>query len=198
MKKLLFALLLTLMPMGSADADLLVKTGDPTLISPETGVDYNQLEELLADEKWREANDKTLELILQAAGRDAQGWLSQDDLETIACWDLKTIDKLWKYHSNGHFGFSVQVPIFIETGNKPGKLFNEQAYQDFGMRVGWRDEDDWVAFKQNLNYSLDAPDGHLPFLRDEYEINGARLKYVFLAQRIVECGIPEDKLGDFE
>lgn len=197
MKKLVFALLFILMPVGSAIADL-AETSAPSLISPETQVNYTKLQTLLEAGKWQEANNETFNVVLQAAGRDAQGWFSKEHIETIACWDLKTIDQLWTKYSNGHFGFSVQMPIFLETGNKPGKLINEEAYQEFGKRVGWRNEEDWIAFKQNLNFSLDAPDGHLPFLRDEYEINGARLKYIFLAQRLVECDIPDESLGDFQ
>jgi len=192
MKKLVLALTLCLLPASGALAQLLSQTNsqpsnEPSLISPETRVDYNSLRQLLATGQWRRANDRTEQLMLQAAGREGQGWLAAQNLDNFSCWDLKTIDNLWKEYSQGRFGFSVQFPIFIETGNKPGRLVDVDAYEKFGDRIGWRKQQEWISFKENLTYSLDAPIGHLPSPRQEYQISGGRLEYVTLAKRMVQC-----------
>jgi hypothetical protein len=164
-------------------------TNDPNLISPDTKVDYNSLAQLLAQGEWRKANDETGQLLLQSSQRQKVGWIRVDDIKKLSCWDIKTIDSLWKQYSQGRFGFSVQLPIFIETGNKPGRLISDDAYLKFADRIGWRVNGDWVIFIENLDYSLNAPVGHLPNPRPEYEITGGRLQYTAFAQRMVECKI---------
>ncbi len=74
--------------------------------------------------------------------------------------DLRNINQLWLDNSNGHFGFSVQKQIYLNSSKKVG---------DFGEKVGWRGEAGmfggifgwksygWLTF--NLN---NAPKGHLP------------------------------------
>ncbi len=161
----------------------------PSLSSPETGLDYTPLENKLQQKKWLEANETTISLMLQAVDRDRQGWIPREDMGSLPCWDLKTIDELWKQYSNGKFGFTVQFPIFIETGNRPGRLVDSDAYDNFGSKVGWREDGQWVSFKHNLNYTLDAPVGHLPNPRPEYQITGGRLNYTALTQRMVDCGL---------
>jgi hypothetical protein len=72
------------------------------------------------------------------------------------------------------------------------------SYDDFGDRVGWRQpsnnpnrpkEAQWIVFKENLNFSLAAPVGHLPNPRQEYQVTGGRLQYTALAKRLVECKV---------
>ncbi len=194
LKKLMLVFALTLIPINGALAQLLsqansTSSSDASLISPETGVDYKPLQNLLQQQKWRQANEKTTELILAEMKRDTQGWIAAQDIEASSCRDLKIIDDLWKHYSQGRFGFSVQFPIFIETGNKPGRLVNVEAYESFGDRVGWREQGEWKAFKGELDYSLNAPVGHLPNPRQEYQITGGRLQYVALAKKMVSCNL---------
>jgi hypothetical protein len=196
MKKLWLAIVLTLVPLGVIAQPLLDnapdQNSDEALISPETQVNYHKLQRLLARQEWRSANEETSRLMLEAAGRELQGWVSTDQIKTFACWDLATIDRLWSEYSNQHFGLKVQYNVFVETGNRPGKLLAVEKYQDFGDRLGWRRDNDWIIFKENLNYSLDSPLGHLPAPRREYQITGGRLEYTTLAQRMVDCQMVED------
>lgn len=163
------------------------------LVSPATQVDYSSLAELLQQGKWRKANDETRDLLLEAADRKLTGWLATNDIQKLACWDLLTVDKLWKNYSNNKFGFSVQLPIYIKTGNRPGKLIADNTYSEFGDRVGWRKDDDWIIFIENLDYSLDAPKGHLPNMRSEYSITGERLQYTSLAERMIKCNLIQEE-----
>lgn len=194
MKKLVLALALAVLPVSSVFAQLPSQSNpaspsDTSLISPETGVDYTPLQKLLAEQQWREANNKTSALILKASGREAAGWINTESIEQFACWDIATIDKLWKDSSDGHFGLSVQFPIFLSTGNKPGKL-DEETYEQFGDRVGWRKDGQWIRFRENLTYNLNAPTGHLPNPGNAYSLSGARLGYTEFFKRAVECKVP--------
>ena len=198
--KVVLALLLLLCPLNRVFAQSLTSQMSPkptvspaslpmtaTLVSPNTGIDYTPLKNLLAEQKWQQANELTRSLLLKAMNRDLQGWLTAEDIAKLACWDLKTVDDLWTQASNGRFGFSVQYGIFISTGNKPGRLMAPEAYDKFGDQVGWRKNNEWILFKQGLDYSLNAPRGHLPNPRDEYQINGGRLDYTNLTKRLSDC-----------
>lgn len=194
LKQLFLALFLTIIPQnivyqGSLQAESRDSVDNPQLISPDTKVNYNGLAEYLADGNWRKANDETRDVLLQATGRKAIGWIPDDKIKTLSCWDLKTVDSLWKKYSEGKFGFSVQLPIYISTGNRPGKLVGDDAYNIFGDRLGWRKDGDWIIFIEDLNYSLDAPTGHLPNPRSEYSITGGRLYYSSLAERMEQCNL---------
>jgi hypothetical protein len=98
--------------------------------------------------------------MIKASGREEDGWLSEEDLAEFPCEDLRIIDQLWIKYSNGHFGFSVQKRIWqsIEGTNKDEDV---EIWKKFGDQVGWRINNSWVGYR-NLNFSLDAPLGHLP------------------------------------
>jgi hypothetical protein len=198
MKRLLLTLALILLPLGTAIADTSAQpktepTGEGELISPETQTNYQELQKFLTQGNWRRANDVTYDLVLKIASRDQQGWLSIEDMTKLPCSDLKIINDLWTKYSQGRFGWSAQYPIFRETNNRPGKLNNDTNYEVFGDRIGWRVDGNWIIFKENLTYSLDAPQGHLPSLRNAYDLGGGRLAYTMLTKRIVECRIvPEN------
>jgi len=194
-QRLVVAIALVLSPL-SPNAWLLAQTPSPTpslsgmsLVSPNTGLDYEPLKKLLESQQWQAANEMTRSLMLKASGRGSQGWHTAEDIQNLPCWDLKTINDLWKTASNGRFSFSVQYEIFINSGNRPGRLMAPDAYEHFGDLVGWRKDNQWIIFKQNLNYSLDAPRGYLPNPRDEYQISGGRLEYTNLTKRLSDCQI---------
>lgn len=191
MPKFLLAWALTCLPLLGILPQSLADT-EGIVISPETEISYDELEDLLAREKWRKANEATFDLLLEATDRTSQGWIDVESFKTMPCADLRIIDQLWMEYSQGHFGFSAQLPIFISTGNQPGRLVDEEAYDRFGDQVGWRRDGEWVAFVENLNFTLDAPTGHLPNPRYQYEITGSRLEYTTFAQRLVECEVVED------
>ncbi|MGK7878732.1 MAG: GUN4 domain-containing protein [Crocosphaera sp.] len=174
-----------------------------SLISSETEIDYTELEESLQRKQWLRANEITSNLLLQSADREEQGWIAiiqpkppEDELVNslkittpIKCEDLRIIDDLWKKHSEGKFGFTVQLDVFLETDNVPGRLVDTEAYDKFGDSIGWRNQDGWIQFKYNLNFSSEAPRGHLPNPRPEYQITGGRMNYIALTQTMQDCGM---------
>ncbi|MBD0386321.1 MAG: GUN4 domain-containing protein [Nostoc sp. C3-bin3] len=146
---------------------------------------YEQLAYYLAAGMWKEADEETNKLMLQVAGREQQGYLDLDDIRQFPCEDLRTIDQLWVQYSDGHFGFSVQKEIFLDSGgilsgNQANSPFNKllllppvrwiyvrrvrdddfknyEAYERFTIRVGWKVNERW----NELNTRF-ADKGYLP------------------------------------
>ncbi len=129
-------------------------------LASERGVDYTRLRDLLSDQKWKEADAETADKILEVMGQLQEGYLIEEDITNFPCRDLRTINQLWVHYSNGRFGFSVQKRIWIEEGGKPG-VYDHQVYERFGTQVGWRVNNQWKYYA-DLNFSLNAPFGHLP------------------------------------
>jgi hypothetical protein len=135
----------------------------------ERDVDYTKLRDLLAKGKWKEANEETLDVMLNAAGREIEGGLNVESIKMFPCTDLRTIDRLWAKYSDGRFGFSVQKRVFqnvtCDTSHYLSyELYHrEQLYEILGARLGWFVNGKWMNFS-DLTFSLDAPKGHLPSL----------------------------------
>lgn len=125
-----------------------------TLVSHTTGVDYRKLQELLAEQKWKEADKETYYTMLKICEREGEGWLDEGEIKKFPRHDLYIINKLWVQYSEGRFGFSVQQRIW-------------QAKKDskrFACKVGWLASlanSEWVKYEE-YTFSLDAPKGHFP------------------------------------
>lgn len=158
------------------------------------GVDYTKLRDLLAAQKWKEADLETTRAIFQAAGKQNGTFLTQEEVDKISCEDLRIINQLWLDSSNGHFGFSVQKEIYERLGGcciNYASYLDEQFWENFGDSIGWRKGGNWLD-GSNLTYRKDAPQGHLPSLTSqELEVNNKRGPWQVssFAQRLVACDI---------
>lgn len=123
------------------------------------GVDYRNLEKLLAAGKWKEADKETANKMLEVMGRQKEGRLKTEDIENFPCEDLRTIDQLWVKYSNGRFGFSVQKRIYQSLGGT--RTYDEKIWEAFGDTVGWRKNTKWLE-DDELLFSKTAKTGHLP------------------------------------
>ncbi len=126
---------------------------------------YFKLREFLAAKKWKEADYKTYQVMLQVAEREKEGWLDVEDIETFPCKDLRIIDQLWVKYSNYKFGFSVQKKIYQSLGGT--KEYNREVSYEFGKKVGWYINERWEI----VNYEKISDEkgkivvpceGHLP------------------------------------
>lgn len=72
------------------------------------GVDYTKLRDLLKEGKWKEADQETNKVMLQATNRVSEKWIDVKNIDNFPCDDLRTINQLWVHYSKGKFGFSVQ------------------------------------------------------------------------------------------
>ncbi len=129
----------------------------------ERGIDYIRLCNRLATEKWKEADEETLEVMCQAAGRvgqESERWLRAEELDNFPCVDLRTINQLWLYYSDGNFGFSVQKEIYESLGGT--REHDEKVWEKFGERVGWRKGGKWLRYSELTFDERRAPQAHLP------------------------------------
>jgi hypothetical protein len=110
---------------------------------------------LLADSKWQEADRETLTIMLRVAGREKEGWLDIQSINSFPCTELRTIDRLWLRYSNGQFGFSVQKRIWESIGGTLDADY--ETWCKFGDRVGWRSQREF-----NFTFDIKVPHGHLP------------------------------------
>lgn len=130
------------------------------VLESEKGIDYTKLRDLLSAGKWKEADEETRQKMLEVMGQQQRGYLDNEDIEKFPCQDFRTIDQLWVYYSKERFGFSVQKRIWMEEDGEPG-VYDPKAYEKFGERVGWRENDTWKPYTE-VNFTSTAPVGHLP------------------------------------
>ena len=161
-------------------------------ISPQAIPDYTQLNNLLAAQRWKEADDETAKILLRIANREEEGWLDSQSIAMFPCAELQRIDQLWMEYSQGRFGFTVQKNIWIECG---GRIDYETECL-LGEQVGWyADGSGWLLVsEENLIYNLTAPPGHLPMLWPSAEhgilfrwIQRVEVMHSALAARILAC-----------
>lgn len=125
----------------------------------ECGIDYTQLEKLLANQQWQDADLETRKLMLQAVNRLEVGWFRAEDLQNFPRTDLLAIDRLWNQASNGRFGFQVQARIWQEIQHCGGSNYTWKS--SFADRLQWRSGGVSKPYPM-LNFTLEAPEGHLP------------------------------------
>ena len=137
---------------------------DEVELKSEKGVDYTKLRDLLEAGKWKEADKETANVMLEAASQKSKsrGWLEKEDIDNFPCEDLRTINQLWVYYSDGKFGFSVQKEIYESLGGT--REYNSQVWNSFGDRVGWKKGENWLG-DDELTWNLEAPTAHLPRVR---------------------------------
>lgn len=159
-------------------------------LDSEKGIDYTRLRDLLAAENWKEADEETYRVMIQAVGKEDGDWFTTDELLNFPCTDLRTIDRLWVKYSNGHFGFSVQKEIYLSVGGKADGKYDEEAWEKLGDRVGWRVGGKWRN-RSNVTFDTSSPRGHLPVrVWDEFKCgSGGGIESSSLASRLVNCNI---------
>ncbi|NEO29064.1 MAG: hypothetical protein F6K36_01105 [Symploca sp. SIO3C6] len=107
----------------------------------------SELDNLLANQKWREADLKTVRVMLYIADREDRRYLDSESINNFSCKDLKTIDDLWIKYSDSRFGFSVQKGIWLKLGGKIDSSDNE-TYLKYVDYVGWRQVGKWLNYSQ--------------------------------------------------
>ncbi|CAN1210971.1 GUN4 domain-containing protein [Tumidithrix helvetica PCC 7403] len=148
-----------------------------------SGVVYMPLRDLLAAGKWRQADLETTAIMRQLCKLDVGDRLNAAHFTRFPCEDLGLIDRLWRKYSNGHFGFSVQQPIWRRCDQS--RWDKGEAWALFGDRVGWRasfflfEAYHWKQYRE-LTFNLSAPRGHLPFVSGIFTMEA-------IANRLISC-----------
>lgn len=146
------------------------------------GIDYSRLRDDLRQKDWRAADRETYLRLLDAAGAEAQakGMTPQDEMDTLSCNDLRTIDQLWSAASDGEQGFTVQMNILRGLGNDYRKLYDKAGWQKLPPSNKWQFQ--WTYNPQTRrmefvtgkepNYK-NPPPGHLPTVEIGYNLDVA-------------------------
>jgi len=128
--------------------------------------DFSSLEQFLAEGNLKAADMETWNLICTSLNKPRKSELTDMDLRKIPCNDLLNLDHLWLKYSAGRFGFSVKCDIYAaEDGD----------YKSFCNRIGYRlkrgGRYQWIESSQ-VNYTMEAPKGHLPWISGLYGFSG--------------------------
>ncbi|MBS9383018.1 MAG: GUN4 domain-containing protein [Dolichospermum sp. BR01] len=102
----------------------------------EKEINYTKLRNLLAAQKWKEADEETYEVMIKAVGKKSGDWFTRDEVLNFPCQDLRTIDQLWVKYSKGRFGFSVQKEIYLSVGGRLGS-YESETFLRFYETAGW-------------------------------------------------------------
>lgn len=132
-------------------------------IEPIFNIDYQPLTEMLKNHQWWKADQETARIMLSLGNQEKQGYLSETDLYKLPGNELIKLDEMWLNASNNKFGFSVQNKLYQSLGGR--KFFEPEIWRKFGETVGWYHQENWLNYEQ-LNFSENAPIGHLPVLGD--------------------------------
>ncbi|EAW35074.1 GUN4 domain-containing protein [Lyngbya sp. PCC 8106] len=124
-------------------------------------IDFNKLKKFLEEQKWKEADAQTSNIMLALAGKEKDKYLDNGDILNFPCEDLQIIDHLWIKYSDGNFGFSVQSDIYRELAGT--KASYRQLWEKFGNTVGWIDQGLWVGYN-DLILDSRSKKGTLPVL----------------------------------
>ncbi len=169
----------------SPSSDAVVPEITP-IISTKTGIDYTELQKLLSQKKWAEADRQTnylvSEIIKTAKRTNSRRYSKLRPLTDFACNDLNTINQLWQQHSEGNFGFTSQQQVWL-TVNEEGD-FSTKTWRNFATLVGWKQGDvdsstGYLLYEQLTFDPEKAPTGHLPWWFASSEEQQNLIKHVF-------------------
>ncbi|MGF1674053.1 MAG: GUN4 domain-containing protein [Rivularia sp. (in: cyanobacteria)] len=157
------------------------------------GGDFHTLNELLQCKKWKEADWETAKIIYAIAQNelpahheykdDPPDCIVEEHIKVIPKKYLKNIDNLWKKHSNGRFGFSVQKRILKTILKDDNYLFYPYFFSStvskFGDLVDWRKEGDWLYYVDLYDSLKTAAPGHLPlaYMLSSDELEKCRVNF---------------------
>ncbi len=123
---------------------------------------YGSLLNYLANGRWREADEETHTVMLEVAKQTRRQYLLPEDIEKFPCEDLRILDHLWVKYSGGHFGFSVQKKIYVNSGNPLDGQYHEKTWEKFADEVGWRVNGKYISYSR-VTFNTSSPVcGHLP------------------------------------
>lgn len=135
------------------------------------GIDYSAMQRALLDEDFEEADRLTSCVLRELAGEQAvkRGYVYFSEVPPMEGLDLATLDRLWVAYSQGRFGFTVQSRLLKALDGRYDRLW---------PRIGWKLEGSWTRYPGAFQWSMDAPEGHMPLVN---QLRGVRLMDALLS-----------------
>jgi len=125
-------------------------------LSPSLKLNYEQLQYLLINKQFQQADQLTQQHLCELAGLakdNKRQWLYFTDIPSIPSEDLFIIDLLWKTYSKEKFGFSVQRNIWLS---------NNRNWNILWEKIGWTQNGLMRRYPIEFIWETEAPKGHLP------------------------------------
>jgi GUN4-like len=148
---------------------------DPKLISG--SIDYNRLNNLLADKRYKEANEETSKIVVEnilGKTSDREN-ISTSDIEgRLKRKDIQIVDELWNKHSSNYYGFNIQSCLWRKINKQNPSSPNENVISLF-QEIKWIDNNLRVNISE-MNFDDAKSDkpmikGYLPRLSWNTESN---------------------------
>jgi GUN4-like/ARM-like repeat domain, GUN4-N terminal len=138
----------------TAQLDALFPVGLVPIVS-DLGLDYGEIQLLLLQEDYEEADRQTFARMCELAGPTAvkRKWFYFSEVPQFPVADLQTLDRLWEVYSEGKFGFTVQRSLWLGVN---------QVWEDLWPKIGWKQGLTWTRYPGAFTWDLTAPRGHLP------------------------------------
>lgn len=142
----------------------------------------------LSAQDFRAADDETRRLLIALAGDAAvkRGYVFFSEVQFIPVESLRAVDELWREHSGGKYGYSVQRRLWEKVG---------RDFTRFFIRVGWMkklegtevEQYGYRSFPTEFIWEMDksVPEGHLPLTN---ALRGTQLLACVLAHPAFEGG----------
>lgn len=167
-------------------------TSTASIPAASSSLSFNLLEQHLASQDFRQADEETRRLLIVLAGEAAvkRGYVFFSEVQFISELDLKAIDELWRQHSNGRYGYSVQKRIWDKS---------RRDFTKFFVKIGWMKKLDtevvqynYRAFPDEFVWEMDdkTPEGHLPLTN---ALRGIQLLNSILTHPAFQAGEEEEE-----
>jgi hypothetical protein len=116
---------------------------------------------MLDERETEHADLLTTSLVLEAAGRLANGWIRRSDAGTLTDGLLAGVDALWSRSSGGIHGFGAQRALAPVCGGR------HADFLELSVRYGWRTsmEDTVPKYQEFVRRTAGQP-GFFPTLRN--------------------------------
>ena len=145
---------------------MLPRSGDSWFLAESAvGINYAPLQKDLLAEQFEEADRFPSTVLRRLAGPQAEqrGYVYFSEVPLMAGLDLVTVDRLWTAYSQGRFGFTAQARLLAALDGR---------YDLLWPRIGWKNKGVWTRYPSAFNWSLSAPEGHMPLIN---QLRGVRL-----------------------
>ncbi|BBL86015.1 hypothetical protein PMYN1_Chma203 (chromatophore) [Paulinella micropora] len=131
----------------------------------DAGLDYTTLQIALQLQQFEEADRLTNRALRELAGSAAiqRGYVYYSEVVSIISLDLITLDRLWSVYSLGRFGFTAQRKLLQACNGR---------WEQLWPRIGWKTNGVWTRYPSAFDWSLEAPEGHMPMIN---QLRGIRL-----------------------
>jgi hypothetical protein len=103
--KTITKLTIGLITVGLISCSKVVLANSPLPATESIASLYEELKNLVSQERWEEANTVTTKIVLKIADREEEGWLDGESIENFPCEEIGAIHNIWTRRGAGPFDY---------------------------------------------------------------------------------------------